>query len=58
MQRIVTQLLEHGLLLYEKRHPGAKGLIQGSVVVLKNRDASILAERRPATLPGPFRRLQ
>jgi penicillin-binding protein 1A len=44
VQRIVTQALEHGLLLYEKRHPGAKGLIQGSVVVLRNRDASILAE--------------
>ena len=44
VQQIVTQALEHGLLLYEKRHPGAKGLIQGSVVVLRNRDASILAE--------------
>jgi penicillin-binding protein 1A len=44
VQEIVTQALEHGLLLYEKRHPGAKGLIQGSVVVLRNRDASILAE--------------
>jgi len=44
VQQIVTQGLEHGLLLYEKRHPGAKGLIQGSVVVLRNRDASILAE--------------
>ena len=43
VQQIVTQSLEHGLLLYEKRHPSAKGLIQGSVVVLKNRDASILA---------------
>jgi len=44
VQQIVTQALEHGLALYEKRHPGAKGLIQGSVVVLRNRDASILAE--------------
>jgi len=44
VQEIVTQSLEHGLLLYEKRHPSAKGSIQGSVVVLKNRDASILAE--------------
>jgi penicillin-binding protein 1A len=43
-QQIVTLALEHGLLLYEKRHPSAKGLIQGSVVVLRNRDASILAE--------------
>jgi len=30
--------------VYEKRHSGARGLIQGSVVVLRNRDASILAE--------------
>jgi penicillin-binding protein 1A len=44
VQQIVAQALEHGLALYEKRHPGAKGLIQGSVVVLRNRDASILAE--------------
>jgi penicillin-binding protein 1A len=44
VQQIVTQALEHGLLLYEKRHPGAKGLIQGSVVVLRNGDASVLAE--------------
>jgi membrane peptidoglycan carboxypeptidase len=44
VQQISDQALEHGLLLYEKRHPGARGLIQGSVVVLKNRDASILAE--------------
>ena len=43
-QQIVTQALEHGLLLYEKRHPGAKGSIEGSVVVLRNCDASILAE--------------
>jgi penicillin-binding protein 1A len=44
MQEISNQALEHGLLLYENRHPGAKGLIQGSVVVLRNSDASILAE--------------
>ena len=44
VQQVVTLALEHGLLLYEKRHPSAKGLIQGSVVVLRNRDASILAE--------------
>jgi len=40
----VNEALEHGLELYEKRHPSAKGLIQGSVVVLRNRDAGILAE--------------
>jgi penicillin-binding protein 1A len=44
VQQIANQALEHGLLLYEKRHPRARGLIQGSVVVLSNRDASILAE--------------
>jgi penicillin-binding protein 1A len=44
MQEISNQALEHGLLLYENRHPGAKDLIQGSVVVLRNSDASILAE--------------
>ena len=44
MQKIVSEALEHGLELYEKRHPSAKGLIQGSVVILKNSDGSILAE--------------
>jgi penicillin-binding protein 1A len=44
VQQIANQALEHGLLLYEKRHPSARGLVQGSVVVLRNRDASILAE--------------
>jgi penicillin-binding protein 1A len=44
VQQIANQALEHGLLLYENRHPRASGLIQGSVVVLNNRDASILAE--------------
>ena len=44
MQTIVNDALENGLALYEKRHPQAKGLIQGSVVVLRNADAAILAE--------------
>jgi membrane peptidoglycan carboxypeptidase len=44
VQKIANQALEHGLLTYEKRRPGARGLVQGSVVVLSNRDASILAE--------------
>jgi penicillin-binding protein 1A len=44
VQQIVTEALEHGLDRYEKRRPNAKGLVQGSVVVLRNRDASILAE--------------
>ena len=44
VQEIANQALERGLLLYEKRHPRASGLVQGSVVVLRNRDAAILAE--------------
>jgi len=43
VQQIANQALERGLELYEQRHPSAKGIIQGSVVVLRNRDASILA---------------
>lgn len=44
VQQIANEALEHGLALYEKRRPGARGVVQGSVVVLRNRDASILAE--------------
>lgn len=44
VQEIVNAALEDGLGLYEKRHPRAKGRVQGSVVVLRNRDASVLAE--------------
>ena len=44
VQRIVSDALEHGLQRYEQRHPSARGVIQGSVVVLKNGDGSILAE--------------
>jgi penicillin-binding protein 1A len=44
VQSIVNEGLENGLALYETRHPRAKGLIQGSVVVLRNADAAILAE--------------
>jgi penicillin-binding protein 1A len=44
IQTIVNEALETGLALYDKRHPQAKGLIQGSVVVLRNADAAILAE--------------
>jgi penicillin-binding protein 1A len=44
VQTIVNEALENGLALYERRYPGAKGLIQGSVVVLRNADAAILAE--------------
>jgi penicillin-binding protein 1A len=44
VQQIANKALEHGLSLYENRHPGARGLVQGAVVVLRNRDAAILAE--------------
>ena len=44
VQEIANQALERGLLMYEKRHPGNRGVTQGSLVVLRNRDASILAE--------------
>jgi penicillin-binding protein 1A len=44
MQRIVSDALEHGLERYEQRHPSTRGEIQGAIVVLKNRDGSILAE--------------
>ena len=44
VQAIVNEALENGLVRYERRHPKAKGLIQGSVVVLSNADAAILAE--------------
>jgi penicillin-binding protein 1A len=44
VQRIVSDALEHGLERYEHRHPRARGLVQGSIVVLRNRDGGILAE--------------
>ena len=45
IQIIVNEALENGLARYEKRHPGTKkGSIQGSVVVLRNANAAILAE--------------
>jgi penicillin-binding protein 1A len=44
VQHIVDEALEHGLERYERRHPRARGLIQGAVVVLQNRDGRILAE--------------
>lgn len=44
LQRIVNEALENGLRGYEARHPEGKGLVQGSAVVLGNRDARVLAE--------------
>ena len=44
IQHLANSALENGLHLYEKRHPQSAGLIQGSVVVLRNSDSAILAE--------------
>jgi penicillin-binding protein 1A len=44
IQRIANVALENGLNAYEKRHPPNRGLIQGSVVVLRNSDSAMLAE--------------
>ncbi|MFA6957174.1 MAG: transglycosylase domain-containing protein [Thermoanaerobaculia bacterium] len=44
VQAIVNDALEHGLARYEKRHPKGTGVVQGSIVVLRNADAAILAE--------------
>ncbi len=44
IQHVVNDALERGLVQYEQRHPGAKGIVQGSVVVLRNRDGGVLAE--------------
>ena len=44
IQQIANLALENGLKAYEGRHPQSKGLIQGSVVVLRNSDSAILAE--------------
>lgn len=44
VQEIVNDALEEGLARYEKRHPKGLGVVQGSVVVLRNSDAAILAE--------------
>jgi penicillin-binding protein 1A len=44
IQGIANEALEHGLATYEKRHPRSSGTVQGSVVVLRNLDAAILAE--------------
>ena len=44
IQRLANAALENGLKLYERRHPHNTGLIQGSVVVLRNSDSAILAE--------------
>jgi penicillin-binding protein 1A len=57
VQTIVNEALESGLALYEQRHPGGKGSIQGSVVVLRNGDAGVLAEvgGRPVSHDRPAR---
>ena len=44
IQAVVNEALESGLAAYERRHPRAAGKVQGSVVVMRNGDAAILAE--------------
>ncbi|MGC1617450.1 MAG: transglycosylase domain-containing protein [Candidatus Acidiferrum sp.] len=44
IQQVTNTGLADGLMVYEKRHPRSAGLIQGSVVVLRNSDSAILAE--------------
>lgn len=44
IQRIASDALERGLERYEARHPRDVGMAQGSIVVLKNGDGSVLAE--------------
>jgi penicillin-binding protein 1A len=44
IQRIANDALRHGLERYEQRRPRGRGLTQGALVVLKNRDGAILAE--------------
>jgi penicillin-binding protein 1A len=63
-QTIVNEALESGLALYEKRHRRSNGLVQGSVVVLRNADAAILAEsggrrvfKQRSTLYSDFNRV-
>ena len=44
VQRAAADALEHGLRLYEARHPASAGQVQGAIVVLQNRDGAVLAE--------------
>ena len=44
IQNFANAALENEITLYERRHPQRKGLVQGSVVVLRNSDSAILAE--------------
>jgi penicillin-binding protein 1A len=43
IQQMLINSLEDGLKAYEGRHPGSRGVVQGSAVVLANADARILA---------------
>ena len=43
IQAAANDALEEGLRRYEQRHPGSGAFIQGAVVVLRNRDAAVLA---------------
>jgi penicillin-binding protein 1A len=43
LQRLVADALQTGLRAYEERHPGERGRVQGSAVVISNADARVLA---------------
>jgi len=43
IQKIVNQSLNKGLETYETRHPDQKDMVQGSIIILRNSDAAILA---------------
>ena len=43
IQSIANEALEEGIRIFEERHPESKGVVQGSVVVLRNSDAAVLA---------------
>jgi penicillin-binding protein 1A len=57
VQALAVRALERGLEAYEARHPGGRREVQGAIVVLRNRDAAVLAEvggRLLAGRPGRY----
>jgi membrane carboxypeptidase/penicillin-binding protein len=54
VQTIVNQALENGLALYEKRYPGAKGLIQGDRVTAASGEVLYEASRSAAKIDSTY----
>ena len=57
VQELALGALERGLQAYQARHPGRGDEVQGAIVVLRNRDAALLAEvggRPVAGRPGRY----